>query len=449
MIAEIEKKKKRSRLYSIIDGTFYSGMVGMGESFFLAFAVLLKASNFQLGLLTAIPQFFGSIVQLGSSKVIKLFKTRKRAILIGAALEGAMYLPILLMFMFGQMTFNWLLLFVTLYLVFGKIISPIWNSWMGDLVDKDRGQYFGRRLRITGLATFITYLIAGFILESLQSVGIDKSGFIIIFFLAFLFRIGSIIFLSRQYEPRYRVEEKHKFRIWDFLLKPEFAEARKISYFLGLINFSVNIAAPFFAAYMLYDLKMGYISFTIVNAASILVKNLMIPIWGRFCDRFGNRKVLSFAAILIPVVPVLWLFSHNIVYLIFVQFFSGFVWAAWDIAAFDYLYDATTKKNRARVIAYTNVISGLAILVAPLVGGLIIQKTQLFWSDFLLVFLISGILRAVIVHFYLPHLKEFRKVKKITYERLFMKVISTMPNIGLRHDFLIFSEAMKPGRGRR
>lgn len=46
-----DDKIKKSLKCSILDGTFYSIMIGSGESFFFAFAVFLKANNIQLGLL--------------------------------------------------------------------------------------------------------------------------------------------------------------------------------------------------------------------------------------------------------------------------------------------------------------------------------------------------------------------------------------------------------------
>src|SRR3989344_2140532 len=74
----VEKKIKKSLKYSIWDGSFASAMVGFGESFFSAFAIFLKASNFQISLLGSLPRAMGSFVQLYSSKLLKIFGTRKR-----------------------------------------------------------------------------------------------------------------------------------------------------------------------------------------------------------------------------------------------------------------------------------------------------------------------------------------------------------------------------------
>ena len=75
---DAEVKVKKSLKYSIWDGSFASAMVGFGESFFSAFAIFLKASNFQISLLGSLPRAMGSFVQLYSSKLLKIFGTRKR-----------------------------------------------------------------------------------------------------------------------------------------------------------------------------------------------------------------------------------------------------------------------------------------------------------------------------------------------------------------------------------
>ncbi|MFH2021339.1 MAG: MFS transporter [archaeon] len=446
---ETKQKVKKSLLFSIVDGTFYSSMIGFGESFLQAFAVLLKATSFQLGLLAALPTFFSSLFQLGASKFIKIFGSRKKLVVTCAFLEGFMYIPIALSFYFGEMSFNILLLFVTLYWIVGRIISPAWNSWMGDLVrEKDRGKYFGRRLRITGIATFVTFIFGGYILQEMSDLSLRYYGFAIIFALAFISRLISISFLVKQYEPEYKPEER-KFRIHQFISNAEFSEPRKLSIYLNLMGFAVNVAAPFFAAYMLYDLKMDYLSFTLINAASILIKFVAMPLWGRVCDRFGNRKVLSLASYLIPIIPLLWLFSHNLYYLIAIQFFSGFVWAAWDISSFDYLYDVTNQENRTRIVAYNNVLGGIASLIGPIVGAIILHKFSPFWSDYFFIFVVSAVLRMLVAWRFVPTLKEIRKVKPITFHRLFFNVLTTMPNSGIMHDIITFSKALKVGTKRR
>src|SRR3989454_142892 len=76
---------ERSRHYGIREGAFQAIMVGGGENYLSAFALLLHASAFQIGLLSALPQLVGTWAQLFSVKVLNRFHHRKALILVHAA----------------------------------------------------------------------------------------------------------------------------------------------------------------------------------------------------------------------------------------------------------------------------------------------------------------------------------------------------------------------------
>ena len=63
-------------------------------------------------------------------------------------------------------------------------------------------------------------------------------------------------------------------------------------------------------------------------------------------DRFGARRVMSLAGYLMPVVPVLWLVSGSVPWLIAIQIYSGFIWAAFEIATVSFIFDVTTPEKR-------------------------------------------------------------------------------------------------------
>lgn len=58
---------ERSRRYGIREGAFQAIMLGGGENYLSAFALLLHASAFQIGLLSALPQLLGTWAQLPSA----------------------------------------------------------------------------------------------------------------------------------------------------------------------------------------------------------------------------------------------------------------------------------------------------------------------------------------------------------------------------------------------
>ena len=437
-----DEKIQKSLRYSIFDGAFSAAMIGFGESFFVPFALFLKATSIQIGVLSSLPQALGSLLQLFSGRLISFFGSRKRLVALAALLQGLMYIPVALVFFFGTFRVYHLILFICLYWIFGMILSPAWNSWMGDLTaERQRGAYFGRRSKITGTATFVAFLAAGYILQkSANGTSTQYGGFIIIFFLACVSRIVSSLYLWKQHEPEFI--ERRKPRIGGGLLT-FIRNARSGNYglfalYLGLMNFSVYMAAPFFIPYMLNDLHLSYLTFTIVNAAAIIVKIFSIPVWGKAADRFGAKRVLSLTGFLMPLVPLLWLFSGDVLYLILIQFYSGFIWGGFEISSFNFIFDTTTPQSRATDVAYYNAINGIALVTGALAGSLIARYNAVFWSKYLLIFGMSGLLRYMASAFFIPRIREVREVEMIPYSRLFLKVISNMPTMGLVYQLIPF-----------
>ena len=440
-----DKKIQKSLRYSLFDGAFSAAMIGFGESFFVPFALFLKASSIQIGVLSSLPQALGSILQLFSARLIRFFGSRKRLVALAALLQGLMYIPVALVFFFGTFRVYHLILFTCLYWIFGLILSPAWNSWMGDLTsERQRGAYFGKRSKIIQTVTFAAFLSAGYILQKCSSdARTEYAGFVIIFLLACISRVVSSIYLWKEYEPEFIERRGPASDFVTFIRNARTGNYGLFALYLSLMNFSVYLAAPFFTPYMLNDLHLSYLTFTLINAASIIVKIFSIPVWGKAADRFGAKKVLSLTGFLMPVVPLLWLFSGNVYYLILIQFYSGFIWGGFEISSFSFIFDTTTPQSRATDVAYYNVINGIALVTGALAGSLIARYNDLFWSKYLLIFGVSGLLRYLVSAFFIPRIREVREVEMIPYARLFLKVISTMPTMGLVYQLIPFRRKQK------
>ncbi len=440
---KVNDRIKKSLKYSVIDGTFASSMIGFGESFFVAFALFLNATTIQVGLMSSLPQTAGSLLQLFSNRLIKLFKSRKNVVSTAAILQGFMYIPIALAFFFGALKVYHLIFFLCLYWMFGMILSPAWNSWMGDLTDeKERGAYFGRRNKITGLASFTSFILAGYILERFSGVEqFQYIGFVAIFSLALISRIVSFIFLRKKYEPAYKVAQEAEFSFTDFIKQARFTNFGLFVIYLSLMNFSVYLAAPFFTPYMLKDLRFDYLTFTIVVGTAIIVKLFTMPSWGKATDRFGAKKILNITGFLMPLVPLLWFFSKDVIYLIIIQMYSGFIWGGFEVSAFNFIFDTTSSQKRATCIAYYNVINGFAIITGAMIGSLIVRNNAFFWSSYIFVFVMSFILRFIASLIFVPKLREVRPIEVIPYPKLFLKIISTMPTLGLIYHLIPFKRS--------
>ena len=87
----------RSLQHSLKDATAFAAMTGIGETYLSAFALFLKASTPQIGLLASVPPMLASLVQLLSAWVGHATGHRKGIILTGAGIQAGAWLPILLL----------------------------------------------------------------------------------------------------------------------------------------------------------------------------------------------------------------------------------------------------------------------------------------------------------------------------------------------------------------
>jgi MFS family permease len=265
--------------------------------------------------------------------------------------------------------------------------------------------------------------------------------------LAMIARVISAYFLKKKYEPPYAVPLNEQYGLIKFIQKARFMNYGRFILYLCFMNFSVYLAAPFFVPYMLRDLNLDYMTFTIIISAAAVTKFLSMPVWGKASDRHGTRKILSLSGFLMPSVPLLWVFSGNVYYLVLIQIYSGFVWAGFELASFNFIFDTTTPQNRASDVAYYNVLNGVCIFAGSIIGGLMVRYNQVFWSKYLLIFIVSFIMRYVASFVFIPKLKEVRTVEEIPYSRLFFKIVSTMPTFGVVYSIIPFRG--KTGRNGR
>ena len=125
-------------------------MTGAGETYFSAFAVLLKATPGQIGLLAALPQLVASLAQLFSAWLGQRLQRRMPIILFGASLQCFSWVPLILLpLLYPDYAVIALIAAVMLYYFGSNMAVPQWSSLMGDLVHKRR-RGRGARTRNSG-----------------------------------------------------------------------------------------------------------------------------------------------------------------------------------------------------------------------------------------------------------------------------------------------------------
>jgi MFS family permease len=422
-----EKLKEEARKISIKEGSAYSVMDGFGLRYITPYALALGANNTQIGLLSSIPNLLGSFFQLHTIKVMKI-ATRKRIVFLGVLLQALMWLALIgigaLYFIFhinSQTAPDLLIIIYSLLILFGSFTNPAWNSWMKDIIPKKFGRYIGIRNRVVGFVAIVSMLIAGFLLDYFKKWNLFL-GFIVLFTISFFGRAYSAYLFTKQYEPKLINNHNVHFNMIYFLRRIFKSNFGRFTLFVSLMILAVSIASPFFAVYMLKNLGFNYISYIIVSMSASVSSFIFMPAWGKFSDKYGNLKIMRICGAAIPSIALLWLVSalflkfnplFLVVYLTIVELFSGFVWAGFNLAAGNFIYDVADAQKVAPLTSYFNIMTNVGAFIGALLGGIIasLPFKVLGLNAILFVMLFSALARLVIFLIFSFRIKEVRKVK--------------------------------------
>ncbi|RSD25593.1 MFS transporter [Mesobacillus subterraneus] len=372
--SEITKLNEKN---SIFNGVASTIVMSMSNNYFALFAIgVLGASNYQVGLISSLPQIVGMFAMiLGTAIMSRLSEKKKftgRSILYTRLFLIGMFLVIYLPVEYRAWTF---VLLIGLMNLPGSFAMLSWQSFIGDLVsDSRRSGFFSERNRILTIAGMITTLLIGIALQ-----WFDKSNplpYQILFILAFLFGLLEVYYLNRHIEPAKKTkEEKKGFNFgWDAYKHKPFI------YFLicGLFfNFAWQLAWPLFNIYNIKYAHMTGFWISIITVANQVGQIISFKWWGRMADQHSNAKMLAVAAVGMATAPFMTILSTNMYYLTFVNFTSGLFVSGTVLLLFNQLLEVTKEENRGSYIAQYNILLAIIGFAAPQVGVYLLQITSI------------------------------------------------------------------------
>jgi MFS family permease len=275
-------------------------------------------------------------------------------------------------------------------------------------------------------------MLGGTVLHELSADGNTLLGFTVLFCVAGIARLVSVYHLSHMRDIGGHVAALEIPVGPGWLTRLRHSNAVRFSLFFALMQFSVAIASPFFTVYMLRDLEFTYLQFTLNSGTAIFAQFLTLSQWGRISDVFGNRRILTVTGLFIPLMPLLWVVSTNMWYLVAIQALSGFSWAGFTLAAGNFIYDLIAPHRRATYLAVHNVLANIGIFAGAILGGylgyILPSHADIFgvsysWlSPLYGVFIISTIVRAAVVLWLVPKLREVRNVRPISIPQVIFRV---------------------------
>ena len=412
------------------EGVAASVMQAATDEYLIPLGLFLGATPMDIGFLVAVPHLLGSLSHFFAIKAVELFGSRVRFLVCASFLQALFLLPLAVFpFLLFPSRILALIFFVTLFRILANLIATVWGGLASDyLVPEERGKYFGWRSRITGLAGMVTTVLGGVLLNAFRPLS-TAAGFCILFGVTASARFISSGLIARMQDVPEQKNPDDMFTFFMFLRRFKESNFVKFVFYVSSITFATTLAAPYFSVYMLRDLHFSYLTYMVVHMGSIVASLVSFPIWGKHADKIGNAKVLKATSLLIPLIPVLWLFSFNPVYLFTIEIFSGFVWGGFNLCTLNFVYDAVSPGKRVRCLGYFGFINGVATFVGAGLGGYLAERLPaLNGSRILTLFVISAVLR-FLSHFLLS--RQFHEVRqaaqKISSVDLFFSVVGIRP----------------------
>lgn len=364
----------RSQRISILEGSLATVHIAVTlSSLVTAYALMLGANDFHLGLLSAVGAI-GTFGALAGSWAGNALGGRK-AMVVSAAVAGRALWAVLCVLPFVKNLPGWRLPAFYAVILLSNLLANAanngWLSWMTDLVPLEkRGRYFGRRNTILGAVSMAVTFASGKAYDWFKAAGKQDQGFAVIFGLAVLFALSSGMLLSRQWDPG---SKQNPSSLPHRMFRTAFADRRFKPLLLFFIfwSLSTSVAGPFFGAHMIKNLRMPLGIIAVYSIIAGIVNLIFQPLWGRAIDRIGNKPVLVFNMLGIFFLPLFWLFAGPDFYLpIWIDaFLTGIFWPGFGLATFNLLLLTAPERDRQSYLAVQSVCTGLSVFAASLAGG--------------------------------------------------------------------------------
>ncbi|WP_114938594.1 MFS transporter [Mucilaginibacter endophyticus] len=363
------------------DGLSAEAMVVFTSGTFLtALAIHMGASNFQLGLFAALPTFT-TIFQLAAIWLVRRFNNRR---LITVVFNFLARLPLIAigimpMLFSGSTTIAVLLMLLFFQHIFGDIAGASWNAWMKDLIPQEHlGGFFSRRTRMAQTLNVTLSLATAIGLDFIKRhyPAQEITAYTTLFLTGGALGMVSVYLLLRTPEPvAEEMEEKVLPLFWKSLKNTNF---RKLLLFNSLWAFSLNLATPFFAVFMMKSLGLPVAYLIGLGILSQLSGILSLNLWGQYSDRFSNKTVIRLCAPLYILCIMAYAFAGlpssqavALGILALIHIVSGFATAGINLSLSNIGIKLAPKNEAIVYLSAKNMFVAFFSTIAPLVGGLL------------------------------------------------------------------------------
>ena len=216
--------------------------------------------------------------------------------------------------------------------------------------------------------------VAGFIAAALNArAGGGGRGYQALFVISFVLGMLATLSYSRVPEPP---STRDRRRAGDLRRIPGLLTRHPLFAWLavtGLLwSLSLNVATPFYTVFLIDEIRGTAANIGINSGITSASTFIGLLVFGTLADRWGNQRLFVILGLLVPFTPMLWLFVYRPEHLYPIYVASGFLWAGYNLAAFNLLLEAAPAEDRDSAVALYSTVVAAGAVAGPLVGGALI-----------------------------------------------------------------------------
>ncbi len=380
-----EHRKNFAHLYW--DVAFWGILNGSIINFLGVYCSRIGATPFQMGLLTAIPALMNLIVTMPATMWLGN-KPVTRIVPRAALITRIFYLLLVpLPMLLPTSTQLWVILGIVFFQnITGAVAATIGNAFLAESIPSEwRGQVIGTRSALVAMATMITSVIVGQILNALSLA----NGYQIVFALGFAGSMASAyqIFqikpvsrpeLSPQANPAVPAPAAIKFSNLT-------GSYRRVLAIMFAVHLGVFLPQAIFPLYQVYALHLTDQIISLAASLFSIVQFLSSLQAGRISRRVGFRRMTGIGLLIAGLSTIMFIFSFNPWLYLTTQLVGGLGWAVFNNGVVNYLLESIPADKRPPYLAWFNMAANAAVLICGLISATLVSGLGLFGAMMLVV----------------------------------------------------------------
>lgn len=369
---EIKKAKRWLMIAEIPGGMAWSGF---GITYLTGFFLALKASSFQIGLISAIPSICSLAAIFGGWLLGYTRRWRNwNVALLAMGYLGLSFLGII-PYLFNSVSAAAqvqiaLLVLAGVYVLFHTQMV-FWYPWVSEIIPEgQRGTFFGQLIIVVPLFGMPCNYLIGRYLDLFNGT----TGFCTIFVVCGL--VGTLAGLMYRQIPDARSKPQSDSPSLMIQIAAVFQDIRFRKFLLFMFTYTLGtgILGPFVSVFMIETLHIPYTWIAVFGILFSLFFIIFSIIWGYLVDKYGSRPILLLCCAPLAISFFLWIFNTPGRYFMVpvIHIIGGIVSAGMAVALQNLIMDFSSRQHNAAYLTVYQIVTGIIGFAAPLLGSAVV-----------------------------------------------------------------------------